>query len=155
MATAFVLPRSRRTSPLGLLRFLRQRRHLVPGHGLRSLLQRHLQFRRLEDASIPLHVVATDVLLGEDVLLSTGDAVDAISASAAIPAILSPVKINGRDLVDGGVLHNTPLSHAVALGAVVWVLSTRIERAYDSTRRWLSTNQRAAGLASLLAPHRD
>jgi NTE family protein len=96
------------------------------------------------------------VLLGEDVLLSTGDAVEAISASAAIPAILPPVKINGRDLVDGGVLNNTPLSHAVALGAaVVWVLPTRIERAYDSTRRWLSTNQRAAGLASLLAPHRD
>ena len=110
---------------LGLLGFLGQRQHLVPDSGLRGLLVRHLQFRRLEDAPIPLHVVATDVLSGQDVLLSTGDAVDAISASAAIPAILPPVNIDGRDLVDGGVVNNTPLSHAVALGAkVVWVLPT-------------------------------
>jgi NTE family protein len=110
---------------VGLLGFLGQRRNLVPDTGLRDLLQHHLGFRRLEEAPIPLHVVATDVLSGQDVLLSTGDAVDAIVASAAIPAVLPPVRINGRDLVDGGVVNNTPLSHAVALGATtVWVLPT-------------------------------
>jgi len=65
------------------------------------------------------------VLSGHDVLLSSGDAVDAIAASAAIPAIFPPVNIDGRYLMDGGVVNNTPLSHAVALGAdPVWVLPT-------------------------------
>ena len=62
-------------------------------------------------------MVATDVLSGQDVLLSRGDAVDAIAASAAIPAVFPPVSIDGRDLIDGGVVNNTPLSHALALGA--------------------------------------
>jgi NTE family protein len=114
------------TRPLvGLLGFLGLRPNLVPDKGLRRLLADHLEFSRLEDAPIPLHVVATDLLSGEDVLMSSGDAVDAIAASAAIPAVFPPVNINGRDLIDGGVVNNTPLSHAVALGADrVWVLPT-------------------------------
>lgn len=110
---------------IGLLGFLGVRSSLVPDTGLRRLLTDHLEFSRLEDAPIPLHVVATDVLSGQDALLSSGDAVDAIVASAAIPAVFPPVKIDGRDLFDGGVVNNTPLSHAVALGAdVIWVLPT-------------------------------
>lgn len=114
------------TRPIvGLLGFLGQLPNLVPATGLHRLLTRHLEFTRLEDAPIPLHVVATDVLSGHDVLLSSGGAVDAIAASAAIPAILPPVRVNGRDLMDGGVVNNTPISHAVALGAdIVFVLPT-------------------------------
>ena len=114
------------THPIvGLLGFLGQRPNLVPDKGLRRLVTDHLRFSRLEDAPIPLHVVATDVLSGQDMLLSSGDAVEAIMASAAIPAVFPPVNINGRDLIDGGVVNNTPLSHAVALGADrVWVLPT-------------------------------
>ncbi len=110
---------------IGLLGFLGLRSSLVPDAALRRLLTDHLAFTRLQDASIPFHVVATDVLSGQDVLLSSGDAVDAITASAAIPAVFPPVNVNGRDLFDGGVANNTPISHAVALGAdVVWVLPT-------------------------------
>lgn len=114
------------TRPIvGLLGFLGQLPSLVPATGLRRLLRRHLEFTRIEDAPIPLHVVATDVLSGHDVLLSAGDAVDAIAASAAIPAVLPPVRINGRELMDGGVVNNTPISHAVSLGAdVIYVLPT-------------------------------
>lgn len=114
------------TRPLtGLLGFLGKRRNLVPDSGLRQLLTDHLGFDRLEEAPIPLHVVATDVLSGFDVLLSHGDAVDAILASAAIPGIFPPVLINGREHVDGGVVNNTPVSHAIDLGAdTIWVLPT-------------------------------
>jgi NTE family protein len=118
----------------GLLGFLGRRPNLVPDSGLRRLLEDNLEFSGLEDAPIPLHVVATDVLSGQDVLLSTGDAVDAIAASAAIPAVFPPVTIDGRDLVDGGVVNNTPLSHAVALGAdVIWVLPTGYSCALPET----------------------
>ncbi|MUM19342.1 patatin-like phospholipase family protein [Mycobacterium sp. CBMA271] len=109
----------------GFLGFIGRRRSLVSDAGLRRLLKNHVEFQRLEDAPIPLHVVATEVLTGEDVRLSSGDPVDAIAASAAVPAVLPPVRINGHDYMDGGVVNNTPLSHAVALGATeIWVLPT-------------------------------
>ncbi|WP_165759450.1 patatin-like phospholipase family protein [Mycobacterium decipiens] len=109
----------------GTLGMLGRRSHLVPNGGLRRLLADKLEFTRLEDAPIPLHVVATDVVSGTDVLLSSGDAVDAIAASTAIPGVFPPVNVNGRYLMDGGVVNNTPVSHAVALGADrVWVLPT-------------------------------
>jgi len=109
----------------GALGMLGRRSHLVSNAGLRRVLADNLQFTRLQDAPIPLHVVATDVISGTDVLLSSGSAVDAIAASAAIPGVFPPVNIDGRDLMDGGVVNNTPVSHAVALGAdQVWVLPT-------------------------------
>ncbi len=109
----------------GALGMLGRRSHLVPNTGLRRILAEKLEFTRLEDAPIPLHVVATDVISGTDVLLSSGNAADAIAASAAIPGIFPPVRIDGRDLMDGGVVNNTPISHAVALGADrIWVLPT-------------------------------
>jgi len=109
----------------GLLGFLGHREHLVPDSGIRGLLRNHVRFGRLEDAQIPFYVVATDILSGSDTLLSSGDAVDAILASTAIPGVLPPVRVAGRDLMDGGVVNNTPISHAIRLGADrIWVLAT-------------------------------
>ncbi len=109
----------------GLLGMAGRRGHLVPDHGLRRLLREHVRFERLEEAQLPFYVVATDVLSGCDTLLSHGDSIEAILASTAIPGVLPPVRIDGRDLMDGGVVNNTPISHAVRLGAdVVWVLAT-------------------------------
>lgn len=121
------------TRPLGgLLGFLGRSDHLVSDSGLRQLLRDHLRFDRLEDAPIPLHVVATDLLTGQDVLLSSGDAHEAILASSAIPGVLPVVQIGDRALIDGGVVNNTPISHAVDLGAdTVWVLATGYSCALD------------------------
>ncbi|MEO6126501.1 MAG: patatin-like phospholipase family protein [Ilumatobacteraceae bacterium] len=107
----------------GLFGFVGRTDHLVPASGLRRVLARELIFDRLENALIPFHVVATDLLSGVDVLLSRGDAIDAICASAAIPGVFPPVRMDDRTLVDGGVVNNCPISHAVHLGATeVWVL---------------------------------
>ncbi len=107
----------------GFRGFVGQRGHVVPDRALRRLLHRELRIDRLEQAPIPIHVVATDIKSGRDVLLGSGHAVDAVCASAAIPGVLPPVEIDGRLLVDGGVVNNCPISHAVALGATrIWVL---------------------------------
>ena len=109
----------------GLLGFAGRSNHLVSDRGLRRLLRDHLRFERLEDAPVPFHVLATDVLSGLGVLLSEGQALEAILASAAIPGVLPPVRIDGRSYLDGGVVDNTPISHAIGLGAdTVWVLAT-------------------------------
>jgi NTE family protein len=93
------------------------RDYLVDSRGLRALLDRCLPYRNLEDALIPVHVVATDVLDGGTVRLSTGSAADAVLASCAIPAAFPSVRIGERLLVDGGVASNTPISIAIELGA--------------------------------------
>lgn len=90
---------------------------LCASTGLRRLVDQHLVGERIESTVVPLHVVATDVLSGREVLLSEGSAASAVLASAAIPAILPSVEVDGRLLFDGGVADNTPISQAVALGA--------------------------------------
>jgi NTE family protein len=84
---------------------------------LRRLVESNLSIPKLEDARIPLHIVTTDVMSGEEVLLSSGDAASAVLASAAIPAVFPPIEREGRVLMDGGVANNAGISHAIALGA--------------------------------------
>jgi NTE family protein len=108
----------------GLLAFAGRRRSFFDAGPLRELVAEHLTFSHLEAAPIPLHVVAIEVLTGTEVLLSSGPAVEAVLASAALPAIFDPVTIDGVAYMDGGVGNNTPISHAVDLPNVsqIWVL---------------------------------
>jgi len=109
----------------GLLGFLGSRDHLVPDSGLRRLIVRHVERERLQEMPLPLHVVTVDVITGEELRLSKGPVVDAVMASASVPAVLSPVTWEGRELMDGGVANNTPISHAVELGAdEIYILPT-------------------------------
>jgi NTE family protein len=109
----------------GLLGFLGTTDHLVPDTGIRRLVERHVERDRLEQMPLELHVVAVDVVTGAEVRLSRGSTVDAVLASAAIPGVLPPVRWEDRELMDGGVANNTPISHAVQLGArEIYVLPT-------------------------------
>jgi NTE family protein len=114
------------TEPLtGLLGFLGARRNLVPARSLRRLVENNVTHDRLEDLPTPLHVIACDVLTGQEVRLSSGRLVDAVLASAAIPGVFPPVEWEGRMLIDGGVVNNTPISHALGMNpAHVYVLPT-------------------------------
>lgn len=104
--------------------FLR-RGYLFDNSALGALLARHIRYRRLEEAAMPVHVVASDILSGEEVVLSRGPTIEAILASAAIPGVFPSVRIDGRELVDGGVANNTPISTAIRFGATrVIVLPT-------------------------------
>jgi len=100
-----------------ILGVLTGRGHACDHSGLRALLERYLSYDLLERAALPIHVVASDLVTGDEVLLSAGPAIDAVLASAAIPGVFPPVAIGGRQLVDGGVANNTPISSAVQLGA--------------------------------------
>ncbi len=107
----------------GLQGFLGRRDSLFPADGLRRLVADHLGFERLEQARVPLAVVATEVLTGLEVVWRSGPAVEAIVASAAIPGIFPSVTIDGVAYMDGGVADHTPLSHPIVEGAdAVYVL---------------------------------
>jgi NTE family protein len=115
-----------------LLGLLAWRDYLVNPEPLKNLLARHLSYRRLEEAQIPCHVVATNALGGGEVRFSSGFVVERLLASTAIPGVFPPVRIAGKYLLDGGIANNTPISTAVDLGATrVIVLPTGFSCAID------------------------
>lgn len=94
---------------------------LVRGASLCRFLQNNLSCRRFEDLQIPLYVVATDILAGEAVSISSGLLVPAIHASSAVPFVFSPVYLYQRWLVDGAVTDPVPVQIAKKTGAAVIV----------------------------------
>jgi NTE family protein len=100
-------------SAIGLIRHPGK---LVAPDGLRRLIETNLPFPRIEDASVPLHIMATNQQ-GQPVRLSSGPAVEAIMASTAIPGVFPPVEIGGEALMDGAIAANTPMLLAAQLGA--------------------------------------
>ena len=88
---------------------------LQSNENLRKLLRSTLPHHRFEDFPIPFHVVATSLTTSSERWFSSGDVVEPILASTALPAIFPPVVIDGDVLVDGGVLNNVPLSKAPEL----------------------------------------
>lgn len=96
---------------------------LFTDRGLRRLVTQHLDYARLQDAAVPVFLVASDLLSGQEVVMSRGEAVSAVLASTALPGILPTVHREGLALVDGGLADNTAISVAVAQGAdTVYVL---------------------------------
>src|SRR5207302_5800854 len=101
----------------GLWMLGRKGQAIQPNAGLRNLIERTLPYKRLEDAVIPVHVNATSLGTGRGHWFTSGPAVEAILASAALPAVFPPVIVDGEAYIDGGVVDNVPISRAVALGA--------------------------------------
>jgi len=98
------------------IRLLRGGKTLVSSAGLEALLNRELP-PEAGSLQLPAHVVAVEYLSGRIAVLSEGDLRRNVLASASIPNIFDPVKIDGQLLVDGGVSANVPILQAARLGA--------------------------------------
>ena len=93
--------------------------------GIRRLIETSLGRPRFEDAQIPLAVTATDLETGAEKIFNSGDIVDPLLASTAMPSIYPPVPIEGRNYIDGGVANNVPIAPAVDMGATtVYVMDS-------------------------------
>jgi len=101
----------------GVLAAAGVRPSLFTAEPLRRLVRANLGYRDLLDAQVELHLVTTDLLSGQEVLLSSGDAASAVVASAAIPGVFPPVCRQGRVLVGGGIAQHTARRHAIDRGA--------------------------------------
>ena len=110
-----IFPSSSRTR--GPWLFLRHGLSAYSDHGLRRVIDKWLHFRTFEDARVPFHAVATALRTGLEQWFSSGDVVRALLASTALPGFLPPVRIDGEDYIDGGVVNNVPISKAFELGA--------------------------------------
>jgi NTE family protein len=90
---------------------------LLSNEVLGRMVQSRLSPCCLQDASLPVAVLATDLELGGKVVLTRGDIKTAVMATTCIPVVFEPVERNGRMLADGGLLENVPLSPLKEMGA--------------------------------------
>ncbi len=90
---------------------------LLSNEKLGNLIIKHIGDKNIEDAEIPLAMIATDIETGEKVILDKGSVADAAMASTCIPGIFKPVEINGKMLVDGGIVENVPINTVKNMGA--------------------------------------
>ena len=97
--------------------YFQQRDAVYANSGLRTIVDEGFRLERLEESVIPIEVVATSLTDGGERWFTYGPAVDAILASAAMPAIFPPVEIDGEKYIDGGVVNNVPIQRAIDAGA--------------------------------------
>lgn len=71
------------------------------------------------DLELPFAAVTADLATGQQVILREGSVARAVRASCSIPGLVTPVEVEGRFLVDGGIVNNLPISVARDLGADV------------------------------------
>jgi NTE family protein len=82
-----------------------------------ELLYHVKDVRNFNELPTPFFCIATDVETGEEVLLDGGYLPEAIMASGTFPSLFEPAEVEGRILIDGGVLNNYPVDEVRALGA--------------------------------------
>lgn len=92
-------------------------RGVFRGEALARYVSNQVNGRTIESMSIPLGVVATDLQSGQGVLFRQGDVGIAVRASSAVPAVFLPVRINGREYVDGGLVAPVPVRFTREMGA--------------------------------------
>lgn len=103
-------------------------RGMLRGEALTRYVRQAVGGKLLENMSIPVGVLATDLATGQGVLFRRGDAAQAVRASSAVPGVFAPVNITGRDYVDGGLVAPVPVRYARDMGAEV-VLAVDISSA--------------------------
>lgn len=84
---------------------------------LGKLLRKSLGEKKIEEAKIPLAIIATDISNGEKIVLKKGSVVQAVMASTCIPGVFSPIKLDEKLLVDGGIVENIPIDTVKNMGA--------------------------------------
>ena len=90
---------------------------LIAGRRIKNLLRGIIGDVTFEELKLPFACVATDVMTGEEVVISRGSVVEAVRASISVPIVFSVVRMQGRCLVDGGLVNPVPVSVLKNMGA--------------------------------------
>ena len=108
---------------------------LISGKKIKNFINVFTHGINIEELSLPISIVATDLMTGEKVIFQKGPIAEAVRASISIPGIFVPEKYNGRILVDGGVTDRVPVSVAKEMGAdiVIAVDVSRVKRNAEIT----------------------
>ena len=90
---------------------------ILRGAKIQKILEYKLKKATFKESAIPFRVIATDLESGDEIIIKQGDISEAVRASITVPGIFPPIKINGRYLIDGGVVNPTPTDKLKEMGA--------------------------------------
>lgn len=90
---------------------------LIDGKKVSDFVREYVHAETIEHLPLPFQAVATDIGTGEEIVLDKGDVIEAVRASISVPGIFTPVRRDGRVLVDGGLVNPVPVSTARSMGA--------------------------------------
>ncbi len=82
---------------------------LIGGRKIKTFWRKQFKNKTFDDLKMPLGVITTDLEAGEEYVITKGKLLKALMASAAVPGLLPPVKMDKRWLVDGDVAHCNPV----------------------------------------------
>ena len=99
---------------------------LINAQGILNSLLSEIKVDSFEDLEIPLLVVAADYWSAEEVIFEKGPLLPALQASMAVPGVFSPVSIEGRTLVDGGVVNLVP--YDLLMGRADFIIAVNVSR---------------------------
>ena len=94
---------------------------MFQGETLLRFIRSYMGSREFSDMDIPFACVAADIETGEEVVLKSGRVAEAIRASCGLPVIFVPIHLNGRYLVDGGLVNPVPTRVLADLGADILI----------------------------------
>lgn len=112
-----IAERAKNLSWYKLSNFSYSRMGLITTESVGLLIEEIVGKVNIEDAKIPLAIIATDIKNGDRVVFTKGNLAQAVMASVCIPGLFVPMQINGSQLVDGGLVENLPLSPLLSFGA--------------------------------------
>jgi NTE family protein len=84
---------------------------------LRQLFESTWQVKHFDELPVQFRCIAADIVTGDKVVFADGDVATAVRASMSVPGAFAPIRVNGRLLVDGGMVDNVPIDEARKLGA--------------------------------------
>ena len=93
-----------------LLDFSLSQHHIVKGERIIEAMKSVVPDVRIEDLEIPYCAIATDAVSGTEVVFTHGSLYEAIRASISLPLFFSPVRLDDKILIDGGLINPLPLN---------------------------------------------
>jgi NTE family protein len=89
----------------------------IAGREVEKYIARIIEYKNFSELNIPLNIVATDISKGEKVIFDKGNVAKAVRASISIPGVFKPVKLDKKELVDGGLVDPIPVDVVKEMGA--------------------------------------
>lgn len=121
---------------------------LFKGQRVQRYLVEQLGDITFDDLRVPLALVAVDLESGEEVILRSGSVVEALRVTISLPGVFAPFRLEGRLLVDGGVLNNLPADVVRHMGAEV-VVAVDVSLEVEGLPRLLEAEKRRLPLTQL------
>lgn len=116
---------------------------LIDGKRVESFIQKYTTDMLIEEMAVPFRAVSTDIITGEEIVLSEGRLIEAVRASISIPGIFTPVKKEGRFLVDGALVNPVPVTVARDMGADI-VIAVDVNRYLFEGRKEMQNEGRSS-----------